>query len=471
MAGTYIEGSSKPLSGVYTLIKAALASVTMGSRGIVAYPFTANWGPINSLEKVLQELEFKKKYNAAVTGFTANKVDKLAFLGQPQKVLAFRMATSAAAKGTATLNDAAATPVKSIELETLYPSDRAFVAVVKDGLATGAKRIEITEGGVLLMSVEDTALDGLVSKLNASEYVRVKSQGTTMPANTAGVSFAGGNNGSAVTATEYSAFLTAVEVDRKAQAFALDGVTDEAILTVAETWVRRVRTEGLYITWVRGGVASWDSDLSLANTKSKALNHRGIINVGNGVDGYTSADMAIFGAARVASVALNRTLTDEPVPFKSVNNKTVLVPGNRVVAKESGTLIFVMKGDAVVIDEGVNTLTTPPAGEVASMRKIRVNNALDQIATDLEAFGEEYKRDKSNTDEARATYAATVENNYLAGLQAMDVIKTGYFYEPDPQYHGAKAVYKPQIDEAFFWANVTPVDSMERIYQKIGVSF
>jgi hypothetical protein len=470
MAGTYIEGSSKPLSGVYTLIKAAVDNVLLGSRGTVAYPFTANWGPINALVTVQQQPEFEKKFNAVVASLTAYKINTLAFKGQPQKVQAFRMATVAAAKATATINDTV--PAKSLELETLYPTDRAFVAVVKAGLAGGAsKRIEITEGGVLLMAVEDDTLAGLETKLNLSEFVRVKSKGTQMPATTAGVSFAGGNNGAVVTATEYSAFLTEVEADRNAQAFALDGNSTDAIITVAETWVRRVRTEGLYITFVNGGPTAWDSDLSQANTKSKAFNYRGVINVGNGADGYTAAEMAIFVAARAASVALNRTLTDEPVPFQLLNKKSAVLPGNRVTAKESGTLIFVMKGDKVLIDEGVNTLTTAPAGESKEMGKIRINNTLDQIAKDLEVFGSEYKRDKSNTDEARETYAATVETTYLTPLQAMEVIQPGFFYRPDPQYHGDKAVYTPKIDEAFFHADLTPVDSMERIYQKIGVSF
>jgi hypothetical protein len=53
----------------------------------------------------------------------------------------------------------------------------------------------------------------------------------------------------------------------------------------------------------------------------------------------------------------------------------------------------------------------------------------------------------------------------------MEVLQPGYFYRPDPDYHGKNPIYTPKIDEAFFYADLTPVDSMERIYQKIGVSF
>lgn len=468
MAGTYLEGTSKVLSGVYTLIEAAVNRVSIGGRGVVAYPITANWGPVNKLDLVTTQSEFKQKYNAVAPSLTAKLVHDLAFKGQAQRVLPYRMATNLAKKGTASLMDTGS--VVAITLETLYPSDRSLIAVVKAGL-TKLKVIEITEGGVLLFKAEGDTVSELVDILNTSQYVRVIAQGTNLPENSAGVTFTGGHNGHSVTATEYGNFLTEIEADGTINAFAFPGVTDEAILATAEAFIKRVRTEGMYASFARGGASAWDADLSLGNAKSKAINYRGIINVGNGVDGYTAAEVSTFVAARAASVALNRTLTDEVVPFNDVNVKTAVTPGERIKAKEAGTLIFVKKGDAVLIDEGVNTLTTPPAGEVREMGKIRVNNALDQIAKDLEAFGDEYKKDKSNTDTARETFAATVENTYLKTMASQEVIQDGYFYRPDPEYHGKDAVFNPKIDEAFFHSDITPVDSMERIYQKIGVSF
>lgn len=463
MAGTYIEGSSKPLSGVYTLILAAVSSVSMGTRGTIAYPFTSDWGPVNVLTPIAQGGEFRDLYNADKTALTAAKIYKHAYKGSPQKLLAYRMATGQV-KGTCSLG------VDSLQLETLYPSARAFSAVVKDDAVTGGKTIDIVEGGVKLVSVTAATNADLAAKLNVSDYVRVTSAGATLPVNSAGVAFAGGNNGSVVTVTQYSAFLDELEADGTANSFSLDGVSDDAIITVVTDWLRRVRTEGLYITFVNGGPAAWDTDGgTAANAKSVSFNHRGIVNVGNGCDGYTAAEMAIFIAARVASIALNRTVTDETVPYTAINKK--LKPGQRITAKEKGTLVFVAAGDFVEIDEGVNTLTAPPADESAEFGKIRINNALDAISKDLEDFGNTYKKSKSNTQEARETYAATVENSYLRPLAAMEVIQDGFFYRPDPEYHGKTAVFSPKIDEAFFYADITPVDSMERIYQKINVNF
>lgn len=469
MAGTYQEGTSKVLSGVYTLIQAAINAVEMGGRGVIAYPFTSNWGPANTLDTIIQKSEFKTKYNGAGTALSARLVYELAFKAKPQRVLTYRMTSADAKKGTATIPGTDGG--NALVLETLYPSDRAFTALVRDSLTPGNKIVEILEGTVLLAKAEAATTQALADRLNVSQYVRVTTVGDQLPANTAGIQFAGGNNGSDVTVLDYEAFLTSILADGTTNAFAFPGVTDEAILTMVETWLKIVRDEGFYVAFVRGGTALWDADISLANAKSREHNYRAIHNVGNGCDGYTSAEMATYVAARVGSVPLNRTLTDEVVDFKQVNVPTAVTPGERVKAKEAGTIVFVQKGNVVLIDEGVNTLTTPAAGEVKEFGKIRISNALDHIARDLEAFGDEYKKDKSNTPEARETYAAMVENTYFRQLAGMEVLQQGYYYRPDPEYHGDNAIYKPKIDEAFFHADMTPVDSMERIYQKLGVSF
>lgn len=469
MAGTYLEHTSKDLSGVYTLIVAALENVVMGARGVVAYPFTANWGPVNKLSVVLYGREFDDKFNpTGSTAVTASKISTHAFKGKPQKVLAYRMATLTAKKGAAALNDSGSQ--MSLSLETLYESDRAFVVSIKDSLnIAGGKLLELTENGNLLFRTESKTLDDLATKINYSDYIRVKAKGTNLPANVAGVAFTGGNNGSTVTVADYSAFLDQLEADGTANAFSLDAVTDESVLTTVVTFVKRVRDEGFYVTFVRGGPLAWDTNLDAAGTAAFTCNHRGIVCVGNGVDGYSAADMAIFIAARVASVPLNRTLTDEVIDYVAVNKK--LKPGERVTAKQNGVLIFVTDGKAVVIDEGINTLTVPHADEVVEMGKIRINNALDQIAHDLEVFGDEYKKALSNTDEARKTYAATVEETYYKGLVTMQVLQPGASYRPDPEYHGKAAVFHPKVDEAFFISEVWPVDSMEKIYQKLKLHF
>lgn len=466
MAGIYQKGISKILSGVYSRIVAAVSAVQAGTRGIVAYPFTADWGPVNELGTYTLG-EFSNLFHAenVIDSLTAGKIYFHASKGKPKKVQGFRMATTDAKVALAEVEEG------GMVLQTLYPTTRKFVVVVKDGVVEGTKTVSLIEAGLELDTFTADTLEGLVEKINASDYIRVKTPGTELPANTAGVEFKNGDNGATVTAAQYSEFLTAMEEDGNANSFSLDGIYDEAIFATVTNWLTRVRNEGFYVSWAKGGPKAWDTDITQANAASIASNYRAIVNVGNGCDGYTAAEVAIFVAARVASVALNLTLTDETVPYTKVNKK--LGVSQREVCKTKGTLIFVMNGDYVEIDEAVNTLTTPTGDEVKEFGKIRVSNTLDYVTRDLEAFGNEYKKTKSNTAEARQAYAAMVEDTYLRPLASPSnqIIKDDYFYRPDPEYHGDEAIYKPAIDEAFFDSSITPTDSMERIYQKLGVNF
>ncbi|WP_278604143.1 hypothetical protein [Blautia massiliensis (ex Durand et al. 2017)] len=169
------------------------------------------------------------------------------------------------------------------------------------------------------------------------------------------------------------------------------------------------------------------------------------------------------------SLALNSSLTDETVPYQAVNVR--LKKSIRERAKKAGTIIFVAKGDTVEIDEGVNTLTSPKSGEVKEMGSIRVSSTIDYVVHDLELFGEEYKKAKSNTDSFRATYATTVQQQYLDPLVAQEILKEGASYEPDPDYYGENATKKAKANEAFFVGDITPNESPEKIYQKLSTVF
>lgn len=460
MAGLYVEGESKILSGVYSLIIATSNSITAGGRGIVAYPFTSDWGPVNTLVSgTLGDL--RDTYHAVGSVLSVGKVYEHATKGEPKKVLCYRMATADAKVAAAT--------VGTWVFETVYPTTRPFVLVVQEGVETGSIKLSLIENSVELTSFLVSNVDSLVSMVNASEYIRVKTKGDTLPAANAGVKFENGSNGSVVTVTNYSNFLEELEADGTANAFSLDGVADESIIATVIAWLKEVRQEGFYVSFVTGGPSDWDFAIDTANAKSREINYRPVINVGNGCDGYTAAEMAIFVAARVAAVALNSTLTDETVPYQTVNKR--LKRRVRERARQAGTLIFVAKGDTVEIDEAVNTLTSPKAPEVAEMGSIRVSSTIDYVVHDLEVFGEEYKKAKSNTPAFRATYATIVEQNYLQPLVNQEILKEGVYYKPDPEYYDDGATKKAKANEAFFTGDITPNESPERIYQKLYTVF
>lgn len=460
MAGLYTEGESKILSGVYSLIIATSNSITSGGRGVVAYPFTADWGPVNTLVTGTVG-ELKDTFHAVGGAGSVGMVYEHAAKGKPKKVNYYRMATAKAKPAEAT--------VGTWVFETVYPTTRPFTLTVKEGVEEGSIKMSLIESGVELATFLVSTVESLVSMVNASDYIRVKTKGDALPEESAGVPFANGDNGEVATVQQYSAFLDEINADGTTNAFSLDGVDDEEINAAVVAWKNEVRQEGFYVTFVAGGPAEWDTAIDTANAASKEYNDRSVINVGNGCDGYTSAEMAIFVAARVAAVALNSTLTDETVPYGTVNKR--LTRQVRERARQAGTLIFVAKGDTIEIDEGVNTLTSPIYPEVKEMGSIRVSSTLDYVVHDLEMFGEEFKKGKSNTEAFRETYATTVQQSYLQPLVDQEILKTGVYYKPDPEYHGDNAIYKPKANEAFFTGDITPNESPERIYQKLHAVF
>ncbi|MCM3789424.1 phage tail protein [Domibacillus indicus] len=470
MAGTYTQGQHKDLSGVYSTIQAVREANEQGTRGIVAYPFTSDWGPVNVLTDVSRDTQFDTLFNGSKTALTAKRIYNHAFRGNPYIVLAYRMASTSAKVASITLTDGAGTPATSLIIDTLYPTTRPFVARVIDTLS-GGKRIEFTENGSEIANVEGSSVVELREAIDATNYFRVRTAGANLPANNAGVTFAGGHNGQDITASQHLAFRTEIEADGRAKAIAMDDYTDAAEVATYESWLMRARANGAYITFVNGGPASWETNQDVAHVVSREYNNRSIVNVAMGVDGYPPSEIALFIAARVASVALNRSITDETIPYDKVNKK--LTPDQRIAAKRAGTLVLVQNGDTVEIDEGVNTFTVvnDPENEREEFGKIRVSNTLDQIAADTEKFGQAYKKNKNNTVEARVAYGAAITTEYFGPMITQEVLHPGATYAPDPEWHGENAAYTPKIDEAYFASTIQPIDSMEKIYQKFNVSF
>lgn len=284
MAGLYTEGESKILSGVYSLILATSTAITSGGRGIVAYPFTADWGPVNTL--VTGTLgELRDTFHAVDSKLSVGKVYTHAAKGEPKKVICYRMATAEAKVAAAT--------VGTWTFETVYPTTRPFMLVVKAGVEEGSVKVSLVENAVELTSFLVSDVESLVTMVNASEYIRVKAAGEALPEENAGVAFANGKNGEAVTVQNYSDFLEELEADGTANAFSLDGVDNDAITATVIAWLKEVRQEGFYVSFVTGGPASWDFAIDTANAKSREINYRPVINVGNGCDGYAASEMAI----------------------------------------------------------------------------------------------------------------------------------------------------------------------------------
>ncbi|MEW5935518.1 MAG: phage tail sheath N-terminal beta-sandwich domain-containing protein, partial [Bacillota bacterium] len=232
------------LPGLYLNFRAqALAAIRPGSRGVVAVPVKAHWGPVRQFVEITSEAGITDSYTADESGgATAYAILRLALLGGAKKVLAYRLAGTSAAKASTVLKDGLAVDV--LTLTALYEGTRGngFKVTVRDNPVDPANKKDILlyEGTVLLRtftfakgaSIVDNAVAAINSDTGNRWITAAKlADGNGTLADVAGQAFAGGDSGIAgVQASDYTNWLAALET-QVFDLLALDGVADSAIQT------------------------------------------------------------------------------------------------------------------------------------------------------------------------------------------------------------------------------------------------
>ncbi|MCP1135541.1 phage tail sheath family protein [Paenibacillus polysaccharolyticus] len=481
MAGGTWEQTNRPvLPGLYMNFQAAASSsIQAGSRGTVVVPVKANWGPVDTFVEVSSETAIERTFAAnALDNGTAYASLKLALLGGPKKLLAYRVASSAAKAATLTLKDGGGADV--LQLDAKYPGDRAngFYVTIQPGVIDNTKfEVRLFEGNRMLyalLTAEITA-EGLAKEINADEQnlwitAQAIGEGTGEVANVSGAAFKGGVSGNdALTNAEYITLQGALEGEQF-DVLALDHAADAALLASFAAWVKRVRSEGKPVMAVFGGSTADDTSASAAQkaaTRSLTLNQEGVINVGTGVrlgDAfYSSAQTSAYVAGLIAGQRLNESTTYAATPFDDVTRRWTRAEQEQAV--QNGVFIFFHDGRLVKALRGVNTLVTPAAGQNNAWKKIRSIRVMDAINTDLQRSAEDtYIGKVNNTEEGRQALIGAMKA-YLALLAQSNVIEAeGYDVVLDPAYYGDAPVLKPEADQVFLQWNVKLTDVMEQLF-------
>jgi len=485
--GTWNPTDMPVLPGLYMNFKAAaLAAIATGSRGTVAIPVKAHWGPISEYVEITSVDGIKEAFGYAYDsdGATAYTSLYFAILGGAKKVLAYRLASSAAAAATTTLADSGATSV--LRLDAKYKGDRGnnFKATVQTNVAdSGKKDIKLYEGSTLLYTFTFTSgtVAAAVSAINddaRNEWITATSlaAGTGIIANVSSQAFTGGDSGiTGVASSDYSSFLTALET-QNFNILALDGVYDSAIQTLVAAWVERVRDEGMGVIGVMGGSAANDvaaTAVALAVARSTGFNHEGIVNVGTGgiLDGvsYSSAQVACYIAGLIAGKALNESTTYANTPFDDVTRRWTR--SEQEAAVNGGVFILFNKNGLVRPLRGINSRTTLESNQNKQWKKIRTIRVMDAINADLQNTAESnYIGKINNNEEGRASLIGAFKE-YMQTLALDGVIESSgwdVFLEPD--YYGSTATKEPDNDQVFVAWAATITDAVEQIFGTFTVS-
>jgi len=473
--GTWSPTEAKVRPGFYmNFVAAALAAIQPGARGIVAIPVKANWGPAKQIVEITDEKSLIDTYGADVDGgFTAYNSIKLALLGGAKTVLGYRLVDSAAAKASITLKDTAATPADVLTLTTKYETARPFKVTVRDNAVdpTNKQDIVLYEDTKQLYvftfvkgaGVVDNAVAAINNDANNKWITATKvADGNNTIANVTSQAFTSGNAGvGSIANTDYVDAMSAFET-RRFNFFALDGATDASLQTSVKAWIERLRSEGKGVVAVMGGSVTDDQTPATANSRSTGFNYEGVINVGvSGImDGvtYSSAQVACWVAGKAAGQALSESLTYAVTPFDDV---TPRLTHNQVVAGlQAGTLLLVHDGEKVIVEQGINTLTSLRQGQNNQWKKIRAIRVMDAINDDLlKTAQDNYIGKVNNNDDGKVALISACKQ-YMETLVNGGLIEKDFSVYLDPDYHPALAA----PDEVYIKWDARIVDSMEKIF-------
>ena len=433
------------LPGFYMAFRsAAAAAVQPGTRGVVAVPVRAHWGPAREFVEVTGEAAIAEAFSdSELGGATAYSTLKLALLGGASKVLAYRLTDGTEAAAAATLQDAAAdTPASVLKLTAKHPGERgnAFKVTVQPNASdAGKKDLKLYEGTALLrtFTFDNGSVQAAADAVNgdsANKWIAaaVLAEGNGQLADATGIALAGGKSGiEGVDNADYVAALGALET-QEFNALALDGVTDPALLASVLSWVKRVRGEGKGVIAVLGGSSADDkaSDaVAKATARSAGFNSEGIVNVGVGAKlagvEYSSAQLSAYAAGLIAGQALSESTTYAPAPFEDVTRRWTRSEQEQAV--RGGVFLFIHDGRQVKALRGVNSLVSLGQNQNAPWKKIRTIRVMDSINSDLQRTAEDsYIGKVNNTEEGRLALIGAC-NQYLQTLAQSGVIEaTGF---------------------------------------------
>lgn len=400
-------------SSVLRFVGETSLTIPLAYNEVVAIPLTHDWGPLGSEAeggKVVRSFaEWESLYGTGASAGRTAVVGAFRGMGLPGQggaggVIPFRMATGSAARAAVTLDNTAAADALTLTAKWAGTRGNDLSVVIEDDPLDAAKdrlRVRFRGGTVEQYSFTAANVADLVAQINArpSKWVTATqvATGTALAAGT--FNLTGGNDGAAVTATEYAEALTALE-------FADFGILAPAALTSAAvkvqiaTWARGMADAMRPVRVVLGGAAGESVDDAESELTTNALlrdPHVVRFAVGTWHDSVLGADLStaelaprIAGvlAARGTKSALTAALLADLEPVgANVPTKEELIAG-----RDTGLTMLtrVSHPDAsLAISQGVTTFIdrATDAYPYALFSEPRLVGLFDSIVRRMTAWG------------------------------------------------------------------------------------
>lgn len=399
----------------------------------VAIPLVHNWGPLGSDAGGAEVLTSFRQFETIFgTDDTAGRTAVLgAFngMGLPGQagaggVIAYRMATGAAAKATRTLTNTSSATA-ALRLRGFYTGTRGNeiqVEVAADPTNVARDQLRLVFRGVEVEKYRYTKTDitALAAAINARPSKYVTADGPSGGAIVTGTALtplalsalSGGLSGEAVTSTEFLAALDNLQF-RLFGIIAPYDVTDAGIQASLLSWVRTQEEQMRPVMLVVGGAAGETVDDAL--TRATALEDPDVVTLGVGTyhDDLVGKDLSTSQLApRLAGVLAARgqasSLTFAQMAGLSIVGDTGLSPDELVTARDGGVTVLKRTSNPdseLVISQGVTTFNNQaqegrPYAVFSEPRMVRI---LHNYVRDMTSWGNDVViGDLTVTDDTRA---------------------------------------------------------------------
>lgn len=295
----------------------------------------------------------------------------------------------------------------------------------------------------------DVQLVADVSELQPNSWVAFSGSGLPVP--TAGITLAGGADGS-VTNADHMDYLGAIEVF-SFQTMAVVS-EDSSLKSVYSSFVKRQRNqEGNKIQAVMANYPEADDE--------------GVISVRNGVvlsDGtvLNSVQSTVWVAAATAAAQVNESLTYRA--YDDAIDVDIRYAHSEIEsALTNGEFVFVQNNGRAIVEQDINTFRsfTPTKGK--SFAKNRVIRVLDGIGQDYKRIFETFYIGKVDNNADGRNLFLNECIDYLKQYQALGAIQNLDSQNDVTVEPGTDA------ESLYVEVNVQPVDSIEKIYMKVQV--
>ena len=469
-SGNWSPGEVKERAGLFNRFLSLANSRIKGTKkGIVGIPVKADWGPDGEIVVCNDAADITTTFGEGGTVYLAVRAAKGGKEYKPYRIIVYRMAAASASQAVATVGE-------TIKLVTKYKGTRgnSFKVSISSNIVDEAKKdICIYENNVVMQkyTVEPTDIDAAVNAINndsGSLVSAIKLKEGAL-ADVSGQAFSGGDSGSEVTTKEYVNALAAFEA-AYINTLALDGVTDEAILTVAKSWHNRVWEAGKMVQLCIGGTHDDDKDPKVGNARSRACNHYGIINsIVGGIDSagnrYSSAEMAAQFAGAISALPLNSSLTYKEL--EDIVDVTVRLTGTEIgVATTAGSLTLFKDIDpetfeaTIRVERGINTFTTFSSEKGEKLRKIKAISTMAAIDYDTGKYAMKSVIGQLDNDgDGQATL--------ISGIKAyLETLVTSHVISSDILVVLSESL-KTEGDIVYLETQALTIDKIEQIFNKI----